>query len=80
MERSGPSYYSTEDDANSITTLNSTITTFDSTTQDYITTTEHGDSIPEYLGFIATIVAILFYGITYAPVKKFDTGDGKIIP
>ena len=47
------------------------------TTQEYNTTTEESDSIPEYVGFIAVIIAILFYGITYAPVKKFDTGDGK---
>ena len=47
------------------------------TTQEYVTTTEESDSIPEYVGFIAVIIAILFYGITYAPVKKFDTGDGK---
>ena len=47
------------------------------TTQEYVTTTEETDTIPEYVGFIAVIITILFYGITYAPVKKFDTGDGK---
>ena len=47
------------------------------TTQEYVTTTEESDTIPEYVGFIAVIIAILLYGITYAPVKKFDTGDGK---
>ena len=47
------------------------------TTQEYVTTTEESDTIPEYVGFIAVIITILFYGITYAPVKKFDTGDGK---
>ena len=45
-----------------------TVTTQDYiTTQEYVTTTEESDTIPEYVGFIAVIIAILLYGITYAP-------------
>lgn len=32
--------------------------------------------IPFYWGFISAAIAILFFGTNFAPVKKFDTGDG----
>ncbi|XP_045202940.1 transmembrane protein 144-like isoform X2 [Mercenaria mercenaria] len=34
-----------------------------------------GDT-PLYVGFITASLAVVFYGTTYIPVKKFDTGDG----
>lgn len=34
------------------------------------------DKYPMYLGFISALVAVVFYGTNFAPVKKFDTGDG----
>ncbi|XP_053398631.1 transmembrane protein 144-like isoform X2 [Mercenaria mercenaria] len=48
------------------------------TTIPYHSTTaacEHSD-IPFYWGFITAAIAIFFYGTNFAPVKKFDTGDG----
>ncbi|XP_060566093.1 transmembrane protein 144-like isoform X1 [Ruditapes philippinarum] len=36
---------------------------------------QHSD-IPFYWGFITAAIAIFFYGTNFAPVKKFDTGDG----
>ena len=36
-----------------------------------------GDVYPTYLGFITAFIAVFFYGTNFAPVKKFDTGDGK---
>ena len=36
-------------------------------------------TIPEYLGFIACAVAVLFFGTNFIPVKQFKTGDGKAI-
>lgn len=35
-----------------------------------------GDVYPTYLGFITAFIAVFFYGTNFAPVKKFDTGDG----
>jgi hypothetical protein len=35
-----------------------------------------GDT-PLYVGFMTAGMAVVFYGTTYIPVKKFDTGDGK---
>lgn len=34
-----------------------------------------GDT-PLYVGFITASLAVVFYGTTYIPVKKYDTGDG----
>lgn len=50
----------------------------DITTAEYNTTTEEsgGDDVHESWGYITMAIAIAFYGTTYAPVKKFDTGDG----
>lgn len=30
----------------------------------------------QILGYVAVIVAVFFYGSSFIPVKKFDTGDG----
>ena len=35
------------------------------------------DSMPVHWGFIAAVIAIIFYGVNYVPVKKFYTGDGE---
>ncbi len=32
---------------------------------------------PNYVGYIASVVAIVFFGSNFLPVKKFETGDGK---
>ncbi|KAK3607088.1 hypothetical protein CHS0354_026296 [Potamilus streckersoni] len=40
------------------------------------TTDSSCSSIPTYFGYIATGIAVLFYGSTFAPVKKFETGNG----
>lgn len=39
-------------------------------------TTVAPESIPQYLGFIACGVAVLFFGSNFIPVKQFKTGDG----
>lgn len=31
----------------------------------------------EYLGYIGAIVAVLFFGSNFVPVKKYETGDGN---
>ena len=36
-------------------------------------------AIPEYLGYIACAVAVLFFGTNFIPVKQFKTGDGNSI-
>ena len=40
-------------------------------------TTDAPESIPQYLGFIACGVAVLFFGSNFIPVKQFKTGDGR---
>jgi len=42
-----------------------------------VPTTEAPESIPEYLGYIACGVAVLFFGTNFIPVKQFQTGDGS---
>lgn len=32
---------------------------------------------PEYVGYIAALVAIVMYGSNFVPIKKFYTGDGE---
>ncbi|KAK3576890.1 hypothetical protein CHS0354_012948 [Potamilus streckersoni] len=34
------------------------------------------DTTAVYMGYIAAGIAVLFYGSNFAPVKKFETGDG----
>ncbi|KAL3879213.1 hypothetical protein ACJMK2_031520 [Sinanodonta woodiana] len=40
------------------------------------TTGSSCSSIPSYFGYIAAAIAVFFYGSNFAPVKKFETGDG----
>ena len=49
------------------------------TTGDYSTTAAPGDNstLPKYVGYICAAAAVLLYGSNFAPVKKFETGDGK---
>lgn len=60
-----------------IITNYTTIPGYNITTTEVLTATE-GDSgeIPKYWGFITIAIAVFFYGVTYVPTKKFDTGDG----
>lgn len=37
------------------------------------------EEIPELWGFITAGIAILFFGSNFVPVKKYETGDGKLI-
>lgn len=65
----------------SITTLSDVGTTMSThnvtMTTGYITTTESQEDVyPAYLGFVTAFIAVFFYGTNFAPVKKFDTGDG----
>lgn len=53
-------------------TMNSTLTMAELTTAETVTG-GHGNAGE---GFAAIGIAVFLYGITYAPVKKFDTGDG----
>ncbi|XP_022325098.2 transmembrane protein 144-like isoform X1 [Crassostrea virginica] len=48
------------------------------TTGDYSTTAAPGDNstLPKYVGYICAAAAVLLYGSNFAPVKKFETGDG----
>ena len=32
----------------------------------------------EWMGWVGAIIAVVFFGSNYIPVKKFDTGDGKV--
>jgi len=43
-----------------------------------IPTTSPGDDIAPIWGFISAGIAILFFGTNFVPVKKFDTGDGRL--
>ena len=29
-------------------------------------------------GYVGAVVAVIFFGSNFVPVKKFETGDGKI--
>jgi len=33
-----------------------------------------------WVGYICAIVAIVFFGSNFVPVKKYDTGDGNSVP
>ncbi|XP_056010433.1 transmembrane protein 144-like isoform X1 [Ostrea edulis] len=33
-------------------------------------------TIPEYMGYITAGIAVLLYGSNFAPIKKFESGDG----
>ena len=42
------------------------------------TTTTAAPFLPQYVGYIACVVAVIFFGSNYIPVKKFETGDGRL--
>ncbi|XP_062596151.1 transmembrane protein 144-like isoform X2 [Saccostrea cucullata] len=60
------------------TTWMTTQSTFTQSTTVVTTTADSGDNstVPQYIGFIAAGVSVLLYGSNFAPVKKFETGDG----
>ena len=62
-----------------LTNVGTTMSTHNVTmTTGYTTTTEsQGDAYPAYLGFVTAFIAVFFYGTNFAPVKKFETGDGE---
>ena len=33
-------------------------------------------AVSEGLGYVACLVAVLFFGTNFVPVKKYETGDG----
>ena len=35
------------------------------------------ESNKEYLGYIGAMVAIIFFGSNFVPVKRYETGDGE---
>ncbi|KAF6036484.1 TMEM144 [Bugula neritina] len=40
------------------------------------TTTEAPQTLPQYVGYIACVLAAILFGSNFIPVKKFETGDG----
>lgn len=42
------------------------------------TTTEAPQTLPQYVGYIACVLAAILFGSNFIPVKKFETGDGKL--
>lgn len=69
-----------------VTTEAYNTTTVEVTTGDYTTAgttggttaaTSDNSTLPKYVGFISAGVAVFLYGSNFAPVKKFETGDGK---
>lgn len=68
-----------------VTTEAYNTTTVEVTTGDYTTAgttggttaaTSDNSTLPKYVGFISAGVAVFLYGSNFAPVKKFETGDG----
>ena len=33
----------------------------------------------QWIGWLGAIIAILFFGSNFVPVKTFDTGDGELL-
>ena len=31
-----------------------------------------------WVGWVGVVIAVVFFGSNFIPVKKFDTGDGKV--
>ena len=46
-------------------------------TDGWFSTLTDDNSMPAYQGIIASMVAVVFFGSNFVPVKKFETGDGK---
>ena len=40
-------------------------------------TTPVPHTTPPYVGYLCALIAVLFYGSNFVPVKQFETGDGK---
>ena len=59
-------------------TFSSTLKSKVSPTSDSISDTP--ESIPPYVGFICCVIAVLFFGSNYIPVKQYKTGDGEGYP
>ena len=60
-------------------TPNTTFSTLTATQYMNGTTAETPTDIPDYVGFLTAGLAILLFGTNFAPVKKFETGDGKSV-
>lgn len=82
-----PKTLPTNTDFTNFTTEAYNTTTVEVTTRDYTTAGTTGgttaansdnSSLPKYVGFISAGVAVFLYGSNFAPVKKFETGDGKL--
>ena len=58
--------------------MNSSTAIISATTLELFTTIppEHGHT-PAMWGYIAVLIASVFFGSNLVPVKKFETGDGK---
>lgn len=56
-----------------VTTISPNVTTLSPNTT---TVSPDCDTTPAFVGYIAAAVAVLCYGTNFAPVKKFETGDG----
>lgn len=46
------------------------------TTHLLTTTTASSNNIPHVWGYVCILVAVLFFGSNFLPVKQFETGDG----
>ena len=44
-------------------------------TEQSLESTSHHNQ--QYLGYIGAIIAVLFFGSNFVPVKKYETGDGE---
>lgn len=44
-----------------------------------VSTTPPPDKTPPYVGYVCALVAVIFYGSNFVPVKQFETGDGKLV-
>ena len=64
----------------SVFTLNLTFNTIEALTNGNTTTVaaiaDAGGSIPIWIGFIGCLVASIFFGSNFVPVKQFSAGDG----
>lgn len=64
----------------SVFTLNLTFNTIQALTNGNTTTvgavTDAGGSVPIWIGFIGCLVASIFFGSNFVPVKQFSAGDG----
>ena len=45
---------------------------------DMCANTKQGGDPDQWMGWVGAIIAVAFFGSNFVPVKKFDTGDGKV--